>query len=405
MPTYTDNVSWLQRKRRWQSNGTLESDTTTNGTVTNRRIDTRVGVKRVKPKPWADPTAYERIVEMGSTTCLEVQAYMDYIWNNKLIERIEYVGGTNNPGGGNLNDPKPSFPSGMVTRAEVNALLKLKDQDINLSQAFGERAQTAGMIADTATRLARAVRRVRRGDVRGCMRELGIARGRTPRGTEPHNQWLQLQYGWLPLLGDAYGSAKELAEKDRESPDRYNATCISRIVNTEKAETQYDLRFGSLFHFPCRIYKTTTFDCKVRLDYVRENEVLASLSELGITNPLSLAWELLPFSFVADWFIPIGDYLSVMDATVGWSYKGGSLSKTTRVKRQFITNGLVHGVPQFSNERYTGYCIFNRGNDRYVHLKREVYPTSPLPWLPSFDGGLNLRRSANAIALLRQAFT
>jgi hypothetical protein len=29
---------------------------------------------------------------------------------------------------------------------------------------------------------------------------------------------------------------------------------------------------------------------------------------LGLTNPLNVAWELVPFSFVVDWFIPIGSF-------------------------------------------------------------------------------------------------
>ncbi len=38
-------------------------------------------------------------------------------------------------------------------------------------------------------------------------------------------------------------------------------------------------------------------------------EALATQRSLGLTDPYSVAWDLLPFSFIADWFIPIGTYL------------------------------------------------------------------------------------------------
>jgi hypothetical protein len=34
----------------------------------------------------------------------------------------------------------------------------------------------------------------------------------------------------------------------------------------------------------------------------------------GLTDPASVAWELIPFSFVADWFVPIGDTLRAIHA-------------------------------------------------------------------------------------------
>jgi hypothetical protein len=45
--------------------------------------------------------------------------------------------------------------------------------------------------------------------------------------------------------------------------------------------------------------------------------VLTSLKRLGLQPDLYNAWDMIPFSFVADWFLPIGDYLEHMQK-VDW---------------------------------------------------------------------------------------
>jgi len=36
-----------------------------------------------------------------------------------------------------------------------------------------------------------------------------------------------------------------------------------------------------------------------------------------LTNPALVAWELVPFSFVADWFVPIGSWLTAIAPLIG----------------------------------------------------------------------------------------
>lgn len=40
------------------------------------------------------------------------------------------------------------------------------------------------------------------------------------------------------------------------------------------------------------------------------NPNLLLASRLGLTNPASIAWELVPFSFVVDWFGTVGEFLA-----------------------------------------------------------------------------------------------
>lgn len=65
------------------------------------------------------------------------------------------------------------------------------------------------------------------------------------------------------------------------------------------------------------------------------------LNQLGLANPLATAWELVSYSFVVDWFVPIGPVLNALSARAGLIFVDGSKSNR------------VTGYATYTN-RYTG---------------------------------------------------
>lgn len=62
-------------------------------------------------------------------------------------------------------------------------------------------------------------------------------------------------------------------------------------------------------------------------------DILPSMSLSGdfdFGNPVEWVWELIPFSFVVDWLIPVGEYLGTLDAMYGLGNVRGTV--TTRSK-------------------------------------------------------------------------
>jgi hypothetical protein len=53
------------------------------------------------------------------------------------------------------------------------------------------------------------------------------------------------------------------------------------------------------------------------------NPNLALASALGLANPVAIAWELIPFSFVVDRFVDVGSYLNSYSETFGWEISPG----------------------------------------------------------------------------------
>jgi hypothetical protein len=62
------------------------------------------------------------------------------------------------------------------------------------------------------------------------------------------------------------------------------------------------------------------FTCTVKMqphwDDFGSMGALEQMWELGFANPRYTAWDMVPFSFMVDWFVPIGSYLEAMDDSV-----------------------------------------------------------------------------------------
>lgn len=209
------------------------------------------------------------------------------------------------------------FPTHGLQKTHIDGKLrgKIKDQNVNLAQAMGEYRQTAGLFSDIAIDLFKTYRSIRSGSaIRDLVREL-----RRPSGVKRKSaakRWLEYQYGILPLLSDLHGFAEQLNKKLIDGTYVYvRASMSEEIRNTSVGpNTSYPT-------IPCPISKITSSRYSVRgvARFKIQAAWLKELSEVGITNPIYAAWELMPYSFVIDWLFNVGEYLSSLDALNGVS--------------------------------------------------------------------------------------
>lgn len=191
--------------------------------------------------------------------------------------------------------------------------LAIKDMTVNLAQDFAEYRQTCGMFADMASNLAGAFRNLRKNVGYGTfVRWLKDPRTRVQKSIA--NQWLQYQYGMKPLMSDLHelvtGSLASLG------PDRY----ALRTVNVRKVYTyewQDTLGYPDVPRMQTVQTEFHSYRMRSRARFRVRPGDLSWLSSYGFTNPAELAWELIPYSFVADWLFNVGDLLSGLDALVG----------------------------------------------------------------------------------------
>lgn len=275
---------------------------------------------------------------------------------------------------------------------DIALIGKLREQiagsDFNMGVFLGEGREALHTIADAATRIRLSLNALRRGNILGAANALGRdTHRRIKLRADMQSNWLQLQYGWLPLLQDVKGGAEFLA-KLLNYP----------MVQTYKVKRKRPLSAG---RWPSGSQTTREWSFFGET----QGQLIARLSEVnvpqlsGLLDPASVAWELTPWSFVIDWFIPIGNYLA--DRSLANALSGTFVTtKTRRLNCQYgggcwpIKNGPVA----------TAYSGPWSGYTTQVNVNRVVSSSLsvPLPTFKRLDQVVSWKHAANAIALLGQ---
>lgn len=289
--------------------------------------------------------------------------------------------------------------------ANGKLLRKIKSSSVNIAVAAAERNKTANMVANAATRIAKSIRNLRRGNFVQAAEDLGALASR--RGRKRFSRayardveqavargWLELQYGWKPLLNDVFGSAEALANRQL-APMHVTARVREKREQPWKWENQSKTGKLTSGNFGSGSRKT---DVTVSVTYYRPANQSTSMSALGITNPALVAWEVVPFSFVADWFLPIGNFLETFDATSGLEFYSGY--RTTFVRRNYNYTRYQRGVDSYSVSQDMSYTA----SKEYVSCVREVLTTFPTVTRPYFRNPFSVTRAASAIALISVLF-
>lgn len=284
-------------------------------------------------------------------------------------------------------------------------LLKIKDQKINALQALSELSQTAQLMGNTALRITGMFVSLKKGDLHGAAKALGVSaskRACTRYGLKfsPGNLTksigdgvLELQYGWKPLLQDCYGAAEAIAQQNIGEIRNVAKARVKRFYKPSRSSTATVSYRDITDSLEGRIHLETS----MRFQFAVSKPALHSLTQLGFSNPAVIAWELCPWSFVADWFIPFGNYLSSLDATAGLTFISGS--KTVFMRQELTRKQQTRWMKGLTNPsgNWTGSSTSWLTD---ISVTRTVLTSFPSSRPPAFKNPLSFDHCLNALALL-----
>jgi len=358
-PNVSTHPSGYRFKRTWSGN--------------DGKTTTVAGRKMAK---WNFYSATINISSVGT------QAWKGKFWDNYPTDNPKHfitVGPSNASSG--LGGPDAGFSSNDQLKLLAKLAEKVKGHDFNLAVNLAQSNQVVSMVTSTLVKLSKSVRALKHGDFATAARQLG-ARPRTSRlnTKDVSGRWLELQYGWLPLLGDTYEATKAyaaLTAGPRMKEYKVTMKAVAKTQNVISGPLKY------------------SYNNKIKRQLLfRQYEQMSAPRSLGLTDPYSVAWELIPYSFVVDWFIPIGVYLEVVNAIPALI---GDFLTTTTTTREGMN--FRHG----GSEQYLLSQISSRDAKQITILRQPSTAISPP--LPTFTQGLGGKRIFNAIALAHQAFS
>jgi len=366
-------------------------------------------VRWVRNKPRTlpqNPYTREEIIDLGFTGQLDIKRTasffpsggspnLDWVKNGDFVysrcARSGYFGssydgpdGALTYGGIDIN-----YLTGCADDKAISNLFEnISDQKVHIGNMIAERAQTFDLIASSVTRIARFISSPRQAIA------AFLSKGAKKGTLEASNDFLAFSFGVRPLISDIYGAAQSLA--------RLDSSIYSDTVIVHGRSTMTDLKTDKLVNWYYTDSQTTR--CKVtihyRLEYKITNGTASTLKNLGLINPAEIAWEVLPWSFVIDWILPIGNYIQSLTAETGLTFITGS--KTVTVETQYQAERSYDSSKWWgSNSSWNASGQIN-GQKTVKTKVRTVLGSAPGTRLPSFRSPASFQHLMLTLALLRQ---
>jgi len=302
----------------------------------------------------------------------------------------------------------PRYPVDPMTDPTVQSLVAgvqarlqslVSGHGASLPMTLLEAESTIGMIADAAKRLHKAYQHVRRGRFRAAALLLGLPA--SPHGVRRSrsvaDNWLEYRYGWRLVCYDVQSYLRTVF-------DILHRPIIHRVQATQKdSRDEYWVTEGQSITLPTGFKsfyydqrKDTNFLSEVRAGYVYELSCpgLATAEAFGLLNPFAVIWDAVPFSFVADWFVNVGDCLAGLTAFAGKKCLDGWLCRMIQSRTTYKWYNVRKGdvvaltrVPRFVSDPVI---------ERRFHRSSMSFTSS----LPRFSFDLNIPRVVDAVALV-----
>lgn len=275
----------------------------------------------------------------------------------------------------------------LVAEAYAKAYDKFVNQakqglSIQMGANLAESRKTLEMIAIRGGQLLNLARNLRRGKI--PLNKRRLKRDWSGRGKvqKPGGWWLEAHFAWEPLIKDIYTGCQMLSE-----PVWDLTPITARGSATERRDRSHprDWRFAEVDVSAIKQHCRISGNCRV----TNPNAYL--LNRVGLINPVSVAWEVVPFSFAIDWFLPVSSFLGSYTDQVGWALERGYITLKRDVDSTWVIDN-PYDTPENNLRLSTAYAV-----------KRSVMDGSlPIPGL--FDrrgnGIRSLTRGTTAIALL-----
>lgn len=271
----------------------------------------------------------------------------------------------------------------------------------NLVVDLAESAETIRMI-----RNATSVRKMARQFVKEVVKPYGPKSSK--RLKYATDKWLEYRYGWLPLVSSTYELLKTLSRK-------VDAKAVAPLEARAGWSDEYPINSvkGGFATTPQVSRLTVRQSRRVQMKVRMRPRTTLELYDFTSLNPAGIAWELVPLSFVADWFVNVGETLSLWEDHILFANRFIDGFETLTAKEDVLWDHQEYyrrSPPLYwpSGQEVNGYLIEYTNIESAVrewrYKNRFLLGSLPRPGGLRVEVKLNAKRLLDAASLLRGAF-
>jgi len=354
----------------------LSSDVATswpNGSVRDSKVKKGWSQNPITADPLAYELQYYKCIQGGKDS---FGTYPDFSYRNRALNLV--LG---------YNEAIP------VTNRAIQKFQAYLGADAELGVAFAEYASAYEMVALRCATMYQGYKALRKGNFKRFTKALNVRpleKHRKTRWTKPKDAsaiWLEYWMGWAPMVGDVYSAIDVLQ------------TQFPTIDVSVSSSTSYQSRF--VFTDKFGGYKRRSIESlqgrlwvKISATVSITNPNLYLANQMGLINPAAIAWAVVPFSFMVDWFGNVGDVINDWTAYCGLTFT-----------RPFTTR-YFKGTFEREKVTYIGGPLETRmfGDYKCAYLKRTLgIAATRLDF--EIPTALSQTRAATAVSLLVSLFT
>lgn len=198
-----------------------------------------------------------------------------------------------------------------------------------------------------------------------------------------YNQWLEGRYGWRILVFEMFELMETLNEFSKVQRERYKNRAGAGDTTTSMWTSTWTGGYGD--------YSVGFID---KVEWSVRGNIIADVKPPKFTfNPIKTGWEVIPYSFVVDWFVNIGNFLDSLSFLALTSKYVASKGYSIRVTRTSSNVDLI------AKSGWTTNAATHSSS--YVWERTVRVPTT-VPLSPSIAVRLNAYKVADLVALVLQ---
>lgn len=285
---------------------------------------------------------------------------------------------------------------------ENRLLDKIDNQAHDLGAIIAESGETSKYILSRGVQIAKFASSLISGNIPGALRAVGLSSDQIRRRVKKARRegrgmhaasslsaaWLEYNFAIRPLVGDI-NVATALYQDPHMVLSKINLTVTASERVSDLRKFRNIVNSGDTIRYNCEANR------RMSVTYSIVDASKVADRALGLNAPSASAWELVPFSWVIDYVVNVGEFLRLRHTTDGLAFSHGYVStKVTQKTNYTYSKSFNHtsGKTRYSNQRTTRM----RGNVAFY--ERDPIYSFPTPSI-RLDPSVSLRQSSYLAAL------